>query len=51
MILKARNLALGILPIIEPTVSQLYTTELESPSEIDELITTVYDTSVDLLLY
>ena len=35
----------------KPTVSQLYTTELESPPEIDELITTVYNTSIDPLLY
>ena len=51
MILKARNLALGILPIIKPTVSQLYITELESPPEIDELITIVYNTFIDLLLH
>ena len=44
-------MAPGILPTIEPTVSQLYTIELESPPEIDELITTVYDTSIDPLLY
>ena len=51
MILKAQNLAPGMLPIIEPTVSQLYIIELESPPEIDEFITIVYNTSVDLLLY
>ena len=51
MILKVRNLALGMLPIIEPTVSQLYIIELESPPEIDEFITMVYNTSVDPLLY
>ena len=51
MILKVQNLALGILPMIEPTVSQLYTIELESLPEIDELITIVYNTSVDPLLY
>ena len=51
MILKAWNLAPGILPIIKSTVSQLYITELESPPKIDKLITTVYNTSVDLLLY
>ena len=51
MILKAWNLALGILPIIEPTVSQLYIIELESPPKINKLITTVYDTSVNPLLY
>ena len=51
MILKARNLALGILPIIELTVSQLYTTELESPPKINKLITTVYDTFIDPLLH
>ena len=44
-------MAPGILPTIEPTVSQLYTTELESPPKINELITTVYNTSVDPLLY
>ena len=44
-------MALGILPIIKPTVSQLYIIELESPPEIDELITTVYNTSIDPLLY
>ena len=44
-------MALGILPIIEPTVSQLYITELESPPEINELITIVYNTSIDPLLY
>ena len=44
-------MALGILPIIEPIVSQLYIIELESPPEIDELITIVYNTFVDLLLY
>ena len=51
MILKARNLALSILPTTELTVSQLYTTELESPPKINELITMVYNTSVDPLLY
>jgi hypothetical protein len=51
MILKAWNLALGILPIIELTVSQLCIIELKSPPEIDELITIVYNTSVNLLLY
>ena len=40
-----------MLPIIEPTVSQLYIIELESPPEIDELIIIVYNTSVDPLLY
>ena len=44
-------MALGILSIIKPTVSQLYIIELKSPPEIDKLITTVYNTSVDLLLY
>ena len=44
-------MALDILPITKPTVSQLYTTELESPLEIDELITIVYNTFVDPLLY
>jgi len=51
MILKAQNLALSMLPTIELTVPQLYTTELKSPPEINELITTAYDTSVDLLLH
>ena len=51
MILKARNLALGILFIIELTVSQLYIIELELPPEINKLITTVYNTSIDPLLY
>ena len=44
-------MALGILPIIEPIVSQFYIIELELPPEIDKLITMVYDTSVDPLLY
>ena len=44
-------MALGILPTTELIVSQLYITELESPPEIDELITIVYNTSVDLLLH
>jgi hypothetical protein len=44
-------LALGILPIIKPTVSQLYTTELKLPPEINKLITMVYNTSINLLLY
>ena len=51
MILKVRNLALGILPMIKPIVFQLYITELELPPEIDEFITIVYNTSIDLLLY
>ena len=51
MILKVQNLALGILLMIEPTVSQLYIIELESPLKINKLITTVYNTSVDPLLY
>ena len=51
MILKAQNLALGILSMTELTVSQLYIIELESPPEINKLITTVYNTSVDLLLH
>ena len=33
------------------TVSQFYIIELESPSEINKLITMVYNTSVDPLLY
>ena len=44
-------MALGILPTIKPTVSQLYITELESPPEINKLITTVYNTSINPLLY
>ena len=51
MILKIWNLAPGMLPIIEPTVPQLYTIELKSLSKINEFITIVYNTSVDLLLY
>ena len=51
MILKVQNLALGILFIIKPTVSQLYIIELKSPPEINKLITTVYNISIDLLLY
>ena len=51
MILKVQNLAPGMLPMIKPTVSQLYITELESPLKINKLITTAYDTSIDLLLY
>ena len=35
----------------KPTVSQLYTIELELPPEIDKLITMAYNTPVDLLLY
>ena len=37
--------------MIEPTAPPLYITELESPPEIDELITIVYNTFVNLLLY
>ena len=44
-------MALGILPIIELTVSQLYTIELELPPKINKLITMAYDTSIDPLLY
>ena len=51
MILKAQNLALGILPTTKPTVSQLCTIELESPPEINKLIIIVYNTSVDPPLY
>ena len=51
MILKARNLAPGILLIIKLTVSQLYIIELESPPEINKLITIVYNTSIDPLLH
>ena len=51
MILKAWNLALGILPITELKVPQLYITELKLLFEINKLIITVYNTSVDLLLY
>ena len=42
-------MALGILPIIKLTVSQLYITELESPPKINELIIIVYNTSINLL--
>ena len=50
-ILKVRNLALGMLPIIKPIVPQLCITELELPSKINKLITIVYNTSIDPLLY
>ena len=40
-----------MLPITKPTAPQLYTTELESPPEINKLITTAYDTFVDPLLH
>ena len=51
MILKVLNLALGILPIIELIVPQFYIIELESLLKINKLITTVYNTSIDLLLH
>ena len=51
MILKARNLAPGMLPTAEPTAPQLYTIELESPPEIDELITIAYNAPINPLLY
>ena len=51
MILKVQNLALGILPIIKPTVPQFCTTELKLLLKIDEFITIVYNTSIDLLLH
>jgi hypothetical protein len=51
MILKVWNLALGMLFIIELTVPQLYTIKLKLPPEINKLIITVYNASVDLLLY
>ena len=51
MILKVRNLALGILPTIKLTAPQLYTIKLKSPPKINELITTAYNTSINLLLY
>ena len=44
-------MALGILPITKPTVSQFYIIELKSPPKIDKLITIVYDTFVNLLLH
>ena len=44
-------MALGILPIIKLTVSQLYTIELESPFKINKLITIVYNTSINPLLH
>jgi hypothetical protein len=40
-----------MLPIIEPTVPQLYIIELKSPPEINKLITTVYNTFINPLLY
>jgi hypothetical protein len=40
-----------MLSITKLTVPQLYTTELELPPEINELITTAYNASIDLLLY
>ena len=40
-----------MLPIIKLTVPQFYTTELESPPEINKLITTVYNTSINPLLH
>ena len=40
-----------MLPITKPIVPQLCTTELKLPSKIDELIITVYNISVDPLLY
>ena len=51
MILKAWNLALGMLFITKPIVPQLYITELKSLPKINKLITIAYNTSVDLLLY
>ena len=51
MILKVQNLALGMLPTTKPIVPQLYIIKLKLPPEIDELITIVYNTSIDLLLY
>ena len=44
-------MALGILPITKPIVSQFYITELESPPKINKLITIVYNTFTDPLLY
>jgi len=40
-----------MLSIIEPTIPQLYTIELELPPKINKLITTAYNTSINLLLY
>ena len=40
-----------MLSIIEPIVPQFCIIELESLSEIDEFITMVYNTSINLLLY
>jgi hypothetical protein len=51
MILKVWNLALGMLPMIELIVPQLYTIKLKLPPEINELIITAYNASVNLLLY
>ena len=51
MILKVWNLALKMLPIIELIMPQLYIIKLKSPPETNELITIVYNTSINLLLY
>jgi hypothetical protein len=44
-------LALGILPTIKLTVPQLYIIKLKLPPKINKFITTVYNASVNLLLY
>ena len=41
----------NMLPTIELTIPQLYTIELELPPKINKLITTAYNTSINLLLY
>ena len=51
MILKVRNLALGILLTIKLIVPLLYIIELKLPPKINELITIVYNIFVNLLLY
>ena len=44
-------MAPGILPITELSIPQLYTIDLEPPPKINKLITAIYDTSIDPLLY
>ncbi len=40
-----------MLPTIELSIPQLYAIDLKPPPEINKLITAVYDTSIDPLLY
>ena len=40
-----------MLPITELFAPQFYAIDLEPPPEINELITAVYDISIDPLLY